>query len=305
MIKTSARTKLAAAWISLFVVSAAGIVACSKDSAAPTAATTTATTAATPPKASAAASAPAKDKKEAKATAKAKKSLPADKQPHPVPTDWIELTDSTRGFSFSVPKGTTGNAQDKGGVGVFIAVLPKPTDHVLTCVVAYKDAKKTLDDLGKDVENVITKVFEEQDPKIIKTTDITADYRLVELTSEDAKDKTQKSHWKALLATDVTDNYEMIVGTPEAEFKQNEPTIDEMWGSFDMFSGGASGESGTEELPRIARGREGRGAFAPRPSPFRRWTLAGCFQSRARNSGDGARLVDVHAARGRVPMGAW
>ena len=233
-----------AAWLSMVTLGGAALLGCSKDSSG---AATTATPGATT--APAASGADAKDKKgkTAKGAPKAKKSLPADKQPHPVPADWTELTDNGRGFSFSVPTGSTGTAQDKNGVGVFLAVLPKPNDHVLTCVVAYKDAKKTLDDLGKDVENVITKVFEEQDPKVVKTTDITADYRLVELTSEDAKDKTQKSHWKALLATDVTDNYEMIVGTPEAEFKANEPTMDEIWGSFDMFSGGASGESASEE----------------------------------------------------------
>jgi hypothetical protein len=195
---------------------------------------------------SAAAPKPADAKPAASAAAKPdkahKKSLPAAKAPHPVPTDWIELTDDVRGFSFSVPKGSTGAAQDKGGVGVFLAVLPKPSDKVGTMVIAYKDAKKSLDDLEKDAEGVISKVFEEANVKEGKKTDITDDYRLVEFTSEDAKDHT-KSHWKALLATDVTDNYIMVIGTPEADFKANEPTIDTMWGSFDMFSGGHSGDS--------------------------------------------------------------
>ena len=78
--------------------------------------------------------------------------------------------------------------------------------------------------------------------KEAKKTEITDDYTLIEFTSEDAKDKS-KSHWKALLATDVTDNYIMVIGTPEGDFKANEPTIDTMWGSFDMFSGGHSGDS--------------------------------------------------------------
>lgn len=80
----------------------------------------------------------------------------------------------------------------------------------------------------------------------MKTLEISPDYRLVELTTEDAKDKSV-SHWKILCGTDVTDNYVMIVGTPASELKANEPTMDEVWGSFDMRSGGASGESGTTE----------------------------------------------------------
>lgn len=35
----------------------------------------------------------------------------------------------------------------------------------------------------------------------------------------------------------------MAVGTEESEFKANEKIIDEIWGSFSMQSGGASGKS--------------------------------------------------------------
>jgi hypothetical protein len=156
-----------------------------------------------------------------------KKSLP-DEKVKEVPSDWIELSDDVRGFSFSVPA---------DGVGAYFATLPKPYDDVLTMVIAYKDARKTLDDLEKDAKGLITKVFEETNVQQVGKKDPTADFRVVEYTSEDAKTK-EKSHWKALLATDVTDNYVMVVGTPEAQFKKNEATIDEVWGSFDMWSGG-------------------------------------------------------------------
>jgi hypothetical protein len=43
--------------------------------------------------------------------------------------------------------------------------------------------------------------------------------------------------------TDVSDYYVMLLGTPEAEYKENEKIIDEIWGSFTMRSGGASGGS--------------------------------------------------------------
>ena len=224
----------------LIAVSAACVASCKDDKAAPAAtppATTTtaaaATTAAEAPKAAAGA--------KAKPDKAHKKSLPAEKT-RPVPADWTELSDDVRGFSFSVPSGSKGDAQDKGGVGVFVAVLPKPHDNVLTMVVAYKDAKKSLDDLEKDAVTLITKVFDETGVKETGKKDLTDDYRVIDFTSEDEKTKV-KSHWKALLATDVTDNYVMVVGTPEAEFKKNEPTIDELWGSFDMWSGGSNGDS--------------------------------------------------------------
>ena len=42
---------------------------------------------------------------------------------------------------------------------------------------------------------------------------------------------------------DVTDNYVMIVGTDEAKFDVNNEIIDATWGGFEMWSGGASGNS--------------------------------------------------------------
>jgi hypothetical protein len=48
---------------------------------------------------------------------------------------------------------------------------------------------------------------------------------------------------KILVATDVTDNYLMFVGGDASKFESNEKTIDEIWGSFGMYSGGYSGNS--------------------------------------------------------------
>ena len=172
-----------------------------------------------------------------------KKSLPAAAMVHPVPADWTELSDDGRGFSFSLPKGSTGKGEDKNGVGVFVAQAPAPNDKMITMVMAYKDAKKTLDDLDKQAEELIMKAMDEKDVKKGTSKDLTEDYRLTEFTSEDAKDPKIKSHWKVLAGTDVTDNYLLVIGTLESEFKANEPTMDEIWGSFDMYSGGASGES--------------------------------------------------------------
>ena len=64
------------------------------------------------------------------------------------------------------------------------------------------------------------------------------DYSLAEATTAAADGK--KSKCKILVGTDVTDNYVMIVGADDAKFAANEKVIDEIWGSFEMWSGGAS-----------------------------------------------------------------
>ena len=72
-----------------------------------------------------------------------------------------------------------------------------------------------------------------------KLTGESEDYSVTEVTAtlEDGS----KSKSKVLVGTDVTDNYVMIVGTEEPKFAANEKIIDEIWGSFEMWSGGASG----------------------------------------------------------------
>ena len=47
----------------------------------------------------------------------------------------------------------------------------------------------------------------------------------------------------AVLTDDVSDNYVMLLGSDESEFKENEKIMYEIWGSFPMRSGGASGAS--------------------------------------------------------------
>ncbi|HNU08167.1 MAG TPA: hypothetical protein PKO33_10420, partial [Pyrinomonadaceae bacterium] len=45
-----------------------------------------------------------------------------------------------------------------------------------------------------------------------------------------------KGKLRILVGTDVTDNYVMILGTEEGRFAANEKIIDEIWGSFEMWS---------------------------------------------------------------------
>jgi hypothetical protein len=69
-------------------------------------------------------------------------------------------------------------------------------------------------------------------------TEFSADYSLANITSVDEKGKVTKG--KVLVGTDVTDNYIVMIGTDADKFTANEKTIDEIWGSFGMYSGGAS-----------------------------------------------------------------
>jgi hypothetical protein len=49
-----------------------------------------------------------------------------------------------------------------------------------------------------------------------------------------------KGKLRILVGTDITDNYIMILGASVKNFDANEKIIDTIWGSFEMWSGGAS-----------------------------------------------------------------
>ncbi|MBI5537027.1 MAG: hypothetical protein HY898_30175 [Deltaproteobacteria bacterium] len=185
----------------------------------------------------AAATTPAAQPKKADKPA-VKKSLPADKKPHPVPSEWAILVDIARGYGFAVPEGTKDHHESKDGVDIYIAQVAKPHD-IQVMGAAYKDKTLTKDDLLKDAKHVL-EVLGNTDVHMGKTRDITDDYAVADATC-----KHSGAAWKVrvLVATDVTDNYLLLVGSPEAEFSANEQTIDTIWGSFDMLSGGASGTS--------------------------------------------------------------
>ncbi len=185
---------------------------------------------ATPPAASGTKPAPPPDAQ--------KKELPKEKRVAP-PADWETMYDPVRGYSFEVPKGTTEEHNEgKDGVDVYIGTTPKPSELTIL-VVAFKDKKLTIDDLFKTSEGILKEFgFLLSHSKEEMLSD---DYGLAlgNLIDKDGK----KYKVKILVATDVTDNYIMIVGTTENEFKAHEQEIDQIWGSFTMYSGGASGNS--------------------------------------------------------------
>ncbi|MFN2578529.1 MAG: hypothetical protein ABR607_12655 [Pyrinomonadaceae bacterium] len=158
---------------------------------------------------------------------------------NPIPADWIRMADDVKGYEFMVPQGTQHQTQNVEGVDVYLATVPAPYE-VGVIVIAFKDKSLSKDDLLKRAENVL-KSMGEKDIKIDSPKELSEDYSLANCSSVDEKGKTTKA--KILVGTDVTDNYIMLVGTDADKFAGNEKTIDEIWGSFGMYSGGASGNS--------------------------------------------------------------
>ena len=172
----------------------------------------------------------------ASAAAKTEKKAPST---NPVPSDWIRMYDDVKGYEFMVPQGTQHQSQTVESVDVYLANVPAPYE-INVIVVAFKDKTLTKDDLLKRAENIL-KSMGEKDIKIDPAKELSDDYSLANCSSVDEKGKTTKA--KILVGTDVTDNYIMLVGTDSDKFAANEKTIDEIWGSFGMYSGGYSGNS--------------------------------------------------------------
>ena len=156
---------------------------------------------------------------------------------NPVPADWITMSDEVKGYEFQVPAGTEHKTDTVNGVDVYAATVPKPYE-IAILVFAFKDKTLTKDDLLKKVEGVLT-AMGEKDIKVGEIKELSPDYSIATISSVDEKGKTTKG--KVLVATDITDNYIMMIGTDADKFAANEKTVDEIWGSFGMYSGGASG----------------------------------------------------------------
>jgi hypothetical protein len=170
-----------------------------------------------------------KDEKAQKPAGDAKK----PKTTATIPANWIDMVDEVRGYGFQVPEGTKGDSSSEGGVDTFAATTP---DNIGIIVYAFKDASLTKDDLLKRAEAAWGAMGETLTAGELKGEG--DDYSLAEGSSVDASGK--KSKVKVLVGTDVTDNYVMFVFTDEASFAAKESTIDAIWGSFEMYSGGAS-----------------------------------------------------------------
>jgi azurin len=166
------------------------------------------------------------------------KTLPSAKVV-PVPTDWVQMADEEKGYGFKVPEGTQSKTGNVNGVDLFMAKTPDPSS-VAAIVMAFKDKTTSKEDLLKFASDVLEGMGE-KDVKITDVVELSDDYSLGMISSVDEHGKVTKG--KVLVATDVTDNYVMLLGTDEKEFAANEKIMDEIWGSFSMRSGGYSGNS--------------------------------------------------------------
>jgi hypothetical protein len=154
----------------------------------------------------------------------------------PVPSNWVYVYDESKGYGFYVPDGTTGESKTIEGFDVFMARTPEPNE-VGIFVLAYNDKTKTKEDLLKDAVEFMEGMGLKVTPGELKAE--SDDYAVADSSSV-AADGT-KGKQRILVGTDVTDNYVMILGTEADKFAANEKTIDEIWGNFEMWSGGASG----------------------------------------------------------------
>lgn len=176
-------------------------------------------------------------KNEKKPEGQQSKALPADKKV-PVPANWIYYSDQVKGYGFWLPEGSVGDSTTVNGTDVFVAKAPAPSD-VRVEVYAWKDKTLTKDDLL----NMTIADMKEQGENVTAGSlqGESDDYAVAEASSVDSDGKKYKM--KILVGTDVTDNYVMVVYTDEDKYEANKAIIDQIWGNFEMYSGGASGNS--------------------------------------------------------------
>lgn len=157
------------------------------------------------------------------------------KKNNPIPDDWIYVYEENKGFGFNLPDGSTGEQSSYKGYYVLEGATPPPSE-LGYIVIAFKDKNMTKENLLD-----IAIQYLENEGETIKASDLTAesdDYSIA--TAETVKDGV-KGKARILVGLDVTDNYILIIGGDEDKFNANEKMVDEVWGSFEMWSGGASG----------------------------------------------------------------
>jgi hypothetical protein len=155
----------------------------------------------------------------------------------PTPKDWIYVYDDVKGYGFYVPEGTKGESSTVGGVDTFTAETPSGVNVI---VFAWKDKTETKESLLTEAIRILKEDWGET-VTAGKLEGESEDYAVAEAASTDANGNKYKM--KILIGTDVTDNYVMFVYTDDSKFEANKQIIDEIWGGFEMYSGGASGKN--------------------------------------------------------------
>lgn len=148
--------------------------------------------------------------------------------------NWLYVYNSRKGYGFYVPPGSTGDWGRVQKVDTFAGATP---NEVGIYVFAWKDRNATKETLLSDAGKILSGMGEN-----VTTAEFVGtggDYAVAEAASVDANGV--KSRMKVLVGTDITDNYVMIVGCDENKFNAKKDTIDAIWGSFEMWSGGGTG----------------------------------------------------------------
>lgn len=158
------------------------------------------------------------------------KAVTANKK-NAVPKDWIYVYDSAKGYGFYLPEGSEGESQTVEGIDVFSATTPAPSE-IDIFVLAYKDKTLTKEDLLNDAVEFLEGLGQKVTPGALKAE--SDEYAVADATT--VHPSRGKGKLRILVGTDVTDNYVMILGTEESRFAANETIIDEIWGSFEMWS---------------------------------------------------------------------
>lgn len=180
----------------------------------------------------------------AKTDSKAKPKLADEKKPagtaksakkNPVPDSWVYVYDSQKGYGFSLPEGSTGEMEKLEGIDVMVATTPAPSE-VDVFVLAYKDETLSKEDLLNDAVKFLEGMGQKVTPGKLKAE--SDEYAVADATT--VLSTGGKGKLRILVGTDVTDNYVMIIGTEETKFAANESIIDQIWGSFEMWSGGGA-----------------------------------------------------------------
>lgn len=157
---------------------------------------------------------------------------------NPVPDNWIDIYDEQKGYSFAVPGGTTGGSDTKDGVDVYVAKTPAPSE-IGVIVLSFKDKTLSKENLLDTAKEFIQGMSDGKATVTMGALQAESDdYSIADaVTKGDGK----SNKVRILVGTDVSDNYIMILACEdEAKFAANEKVIDEIWGSFEIWSGGAS-----------------------------------------------------------------
>jgi hypothetical protein len=155
------------------------------------------------------------------------------KSSEPSRGNWLYVYNSRKGYGFYVPPGSTGDWGRVQKVDTFAGATP---NEVGIYVFAWKDRNATKETLLRDAGKILSGMGEN-----VTTAEFVGaggDYAVAEAASVDANGV--KSRMKVLVGTDITDNYVMIVGCDENKFNAKKETIDAIWGSFEMWSGGGT-----------------------------------------------------------------